>query len=192
MWKYYIEPPEEWRRFDETEIDNGVNSIFMKNSFQNIVPWWMRGMTPDRLVNLKLKFTAASRAQEEFERYNSKVRFNNHLRLNDKKKQAILTYRKLQTTAEELFTAANTVNMYGEKLHTAIDDGRFGPGYVALNRDVQDYINTLVMNMEGDSEEIRDDYFNAYNEEIRDSYITNYEKDTTPPYLSTTVSITRR
>ena len=148
MWKYYIEPPEEWRRFDETGLKNGVKSIFMKNSFQNIIPWWMRGMTLDRLVDLKRKFTSAIRAQEEFERYNSKVRFNNHLRLNDKKKQAILTYRKLQTTAEELFTAANTVNMHGEKLHTTIDDGRFEPGYVALNRDVQDYINTLVMDME--------------------------------------------
>ena len=64
MWKYYIEPPEEWRRCDEYEgLYNGVESIFMKNSFQNIIPWWMRGMTLDRLVNLKLKFTAAIRAQ---------------------------------------------------------------------------------------------------------------------------------
>ena len=38
MWKYYIEPPEEWRRFDETGLYNGVESIFMMNSFQNIIP----------------------------------------------------------------------------------------------------------------------------------------------------------
>ena len=38
MWKYYIEPPEEWRRFDETGLNNGVKSIFMMNSFQNIIP----------------------------------------------------------------------------------------------------------------------------------------------------------
>ena len=90
MWKYYIEPPEEWERED---LYNGLDSIFMKNSFQNIIPWWMRGMTKDRLVNLKLKFTAAIRAQEEVERYNSKVRFNNHLSLNYKKKQASIIYQ---------------------------------------------------------------------------------------------------
>ena len=172
MWKYYIEPPEEWRRFDETGLYNGVKSIIMMNSFQNIIPWWMRGMTLDRLVNLKLKFTAAIRAQEEFERYNSKVRFNNHLSLNYKKKQASIIYKKLQTTKEELFTAANTVNMYGEKLYTTIDDGRFEPGYVPLNRIVQDHINTLVMDMDVNGDGIREDYFNDYNEEIRDSYIT--------------------
>ena len=75
VWKYYIEPPEEWRRLDKCEdLYSGIESIFMKNSSQNIIPWWMRGMTLDRLVNLKLKFTEAVRAQEEFGRYNSKVR----------------------------------------------------------------------------------------------------------------------
>ena len=93
-----------------------------------------------------------------------------------------MIYKKLQTTSEKLFTAANTVNKYGDKLHTANDTfGRFGPGYAPLNRDVQAHIYALVMDMDSDSEEIRDDYFNDYNEEIRDSYITNYEKDTTPP-----------
>ena len=57
-----------------------------------------------------------------------------------------MIYKKLQTTSEKLFTAANTVNKYGDKLHTANDTfGRFGPGYVPLNRDVQAHINTLVM-----------------------------------------------
>ena len=173
MWKYYIEPPEEWERLDKWEdLYNGVDSIFMKNSFQNIIPWWMRGMTLDRLVNLKLKFTAAIRAHEESERYNSKVRFNNHLSLNYKKKQASIIYQKLETTKEELFKAANTVNMHGEKLYTTIDDGRFEPGYVPLNRIVQDHINTLVMDMDVNGDGIREGYFNDYNEEIRDSYIT--------------------
>ena len=169
VWKYYIEPPEEWEWED---LYNGIDSIFMKNSFQNMIPWWMRGMTKDRLVNLKLKFTAATRAREESEKYNSKMRFNNRSSLNYKKKQASIIYRKLETTKEELYNAANTVNNHGEKLYTTIDDGRFEPGYVPLNRIVQDHINTLVMDMDVNGDGIREGYFNDYNEEIRDSYIT--------------------
>ena len=87
MWRYYIEPPEKWKNFDydKTGLHNGVKSILMMNSFQNIIPWWMQGMTLDRLVDLKLKLTSAIRAKEEFKRYNSKVRFNNHLSLKYKK-----------------------------------------------------------------------------------------------------------
>ena len=140
VWKYYIEPPEEWEWED---LYNGINSIFMKNSFQNMIPWWMRGMTKDRLVNLKLKFTAATRAREESEKYNSKMRFNNRSSLNYKKKQASIIYRKLETTKEELYNAANTVDKRGEKLYTTFDDGRFEPGYVPLNRIIQNHINTL-------------------------------------------------
>ena len=169
VWKYYIEPPEEWEWED---LYNGIDSIFMKNSFQNMIPWWMRGMTKDRLVNLKLKFTAATRAREESEKYNSKMRFNNRSSLNYKKKQASIIYRKLKTAEEELYDAANTVNNHGEKLYTTIDDGRFEPGYVPLNRIVQDHINALVMDMDVIGDEIREGYFNDYNEEIRDSYIT--------------------
>ena len=173
MWRYYIKPPEKWKRNDndKTGLHNGVKSILMMNSFQTIIPWWMQTMSLDRLVDLKLKLTSAIRAAEEFKRYNSKVKFNNHLSLEYKKEQASMVYKNLQTTSEELHTATNTVNTFG----------RFGPGYGPLNENFQDHINRFVMYMDDDSEEIRDDYFADYDEEIRDSYITDYEKDTTPP-----------
>ena len=123
MWRYYIEPPEKWKNFDydKTGLHNGVKSILMMNSFKTIIPWWMQTLSLDRLVDLKLKLTSAIRAEEEFKRYNSEVKFNNHLSLKYKKEQASMIYKSLQTTAEELFTAANTVNNFGEELHTATD-----------------------------------------------------------------------
>ena len=130
----------------------------------------MQTMSLDRLVDLKLKLTSAFRAEEEFIRYNSEVKFNNHLSLKYKKEQASMIYKSLQTTAEELHTATNTINIFG----------RFGPGCGPLNKNFQAHINTFVMYMDDDSEEIRDDYFTDYDEEIR-GYFTDYEKDNTPP-----------
>ena len=81
-----------------------------------------------------------------------------------------MIYKSLQTTAEELHTATNTIDR----------TGRFGPGCGPLNKNFRGYINTFVMYMDNDSEEIRDDYFTDYDEEIRD-YFTDYEKDNIPP-----------
>ena len=42
LWKYYIDAPKLW---EETEVYDGIRSILMMNSYQNIVPSWMRNAT---------------------------------------------------------------------------------------------------------------------------------------------------
>ena len=75
LWKYYIDAPELW---DETEVYDGIRSILMMNSYQNIVPWWMLNATIDDLVRLKLKFTSIVREREEFARFANMNRTQNH------------------------------------------------------------------------------------------------------------------
>ena len=88
MWKYYVKPPKTWNHNDHdgTGLHNGVKSILMMNSFPNVIPWWLheplsfvKTMSVDRLIELKLKFTAVIRAIEELDKFASKVKLNNHL-----------------------------------------------------------------------------------------------------------------
>ena len=70
LWKYYIDAPKLW---DETEVYDGIRSVLMMNSFQNIVPWWMQNASLDELVRLKLKFTSVVRAKEKIDRFANEV-----------------------------------------------------------------------------------------------------------------------
>ena len=58
LWKYYIEAPKNWDHndYDETGVHNGIRSILMMNSFQNVIPCWIQNSSLDILVRLKFKF----------------------------------------------------------------------------------------------------------------------------------------
>ena len=81
LWKYYIKAPEKWDRndCDETGLHNGIKSILMMNSFQNVIPWWIQNSSLDRLVRLKFKFTSVVWAKEEIDRFANEVMHNNNL-----------------------------------------------------------------------------------------------------------------
>ena len=68
MWKYYTDAPELW---DETEVYDGIRSILMMNSYNNIVPWWMLNASLDNLVRLKPMSTVVNK--EEFARVANEV-----------------------------------------------------------------------------------------------------------------------
>ena len=108
LWKYYIEAPKNWDHndYDETGVHNGIRSILMMNSFQNVIPWWMQNSSLDRLVRLKLKFTSVVRAKEEIDRFFSKVMHNNHLDPDYIKEHAIVLDLNLQAACVRLFTEA--------------------------------------------------------------------------------------
>ena len=103
LWKYYIDAPKLW---DETEVYDGIRSILMMNSFQNVVPWWMQNASLDELVRLKLMFTSVVRAKEEIDRFASKVMLNNHLDPDYIKEHAIELDVNLQAACVQLFTEA--------------------------------------------------------------------------------------
>ena len=162
LWKYYIKAPEKWDRndCDETGLHNGIKNILMMNSFQNVIPWWMQEplsflqtMSLDRLIELKLKFTAVIRAIEELDKFASKVKLNNRLDSEYKQEQASMLYVNLQTASDELHAATNIVV-----------DGRFR----FHDENFRFHINYFVMVTEDCGEEIYD-------------YITDYVEDTTPP-----------
>ena len=108
LWKYYIKAPKNWDHndCDETGLHNGIKSILMMNSFQNVIPWWMQNSSLDRLVRLKLKFTSVVRVKEEFERFFSEVKHNNHLDPGYIKQHAFALNLNLQAACVRLLTEA--------------------------------------------------------------------------------------
>ena len=71
LWNYYIETPKDWDYddIDETGVHNGVRNVLM--SQRNVRPWWIQNSSLDKLVELKLKFTAVVQAIEEVDRFAS-------------------------------------------------------------------------------------------------------------------------
>ena len=110
LWKYYIDAPKLWDHndYDETGVHNGIRSILMMNSFQNVVPWWMQNASLDGLVRLKLKFTSIIRAKEEIDRFANEVMHNNNLDKDFLEDNALELYRNLQAACTQLFTEVNT------------------------------------------------------------------------------------
>ena len=132
----------------------------MINSFQTVIPWWMqnpeyfvRTMSKDRLVDLKLKFTAVIRAIEELDKFASKVKLNNHLGSEYKPKQASMLNVNLQTANAKLHEATNSF----------VDHSFQFP-----DETFRVHINDFVMSTEYHGNKTYD-------------YITDYEEDTTPP-----------
>ena len=71
LWKYYIETPKDWDYddIDESGVHNGARSILM--SQRSVRPWWIQSSSMNKLVELKLKFTAVVQAIEEVDRFAS-------------------------------------------------------------------------------------------------------------------------
>ena len=68
LWEYYIETPEDWNYedVDESDIHIFVRTILMPQ--RNVKPWWIKDASMDKLVSLKMKFTAVIQAIEEIDR----------------------------------------------------------------------------------------------------------------------------
>ena len=109
LWKYYIEAPKDWDHddIDKSGVHNGLRSILMLNSFQNVIPWWIQDSSLDRLIELKLKFTSVIRAIEEIERFASKIMPNSHLDSEYKQEQASMLHANLQTAEDKLHAATD-------------------------------------------------------------------------------------
>ena len=140
LWKYYIKAPKNWDHndCDETGLHNGIKSISMMNSFQNVIPWWMQNpsellqtMSLDRLIRLKLKFTSVVRVKEELERFFSEVKHNNHLDPGYIKQHAFALNLNLQAARVRLLTEACSTphepldeifRLYIENFVTTIED----------------------------------------------------------------------
>ena len=69
LWEYYIETPEDcnYKDVDETGLHIGVKTILM--SQKSVKPWWIKDASMDKLVSLKMKFTAVIQAIEEIHRF---------------------------------------------------------------------------------------------------------------------------
>ena len=69
LWEYYIEIPEDWNYedVDETGLHIGVKTILM--SQRNVIPWWVKDASKDKLVSLKMKLTTVIQAIAEIDRF---------------------------------------------------------------------------------------------------------------------------
>ena len=105
LWKYYIETPKDWDYddIDESGVHNGVRNILM--SQRSVRPWWIKNSSMNKLVELKLKFTAVVQAIEEIDRFTSEeMPEDNQLASEYKQaqKQANMLQATLQTACNEL------------------------------------------------------------------------------------------
>ena len=105
LWEYYIETPKDWNYddIDESGIHNGVRNILMPQ--RNVRPWWIKDSSMNKLVELKIKFTAVVQAIEEIDRFTGEeMPEDNQLASEYKQaqKQANILQATLQTTCNEL------------------------------------------------------------------------------------------